>query len=154
MFQFNSPSDFNSDFIKFHDHVFAQQPFILIVVAPKWCGHCIAMEADLQKFMQAEQKTKENIVYFTDEAYDHLVSSHGDNKVAKTLKSVVSGYPSIAAVKAKQDNAINVHEMDEPRTKAGLDSFKKKHLKKALKEQMRGKVTRALKTKKPKVKPV
>ena len=93
-------------------------------------------------------------MYFTDEAYDHLVSSHGDNKVAKTLKSVVNGYPSIAAVKAKQDNAINVHEMDEPRTKAGLDSFKKKYLKNALKEQMRGKVTRALKTKKPKVKPV
>lgn len=136
VFHFDEASDLNSSFVTFHDRVFAKQPFILIVVAPDWCGHCKAMEPELTKFLQSEKKTNDNIVYFTDRAYNHLVNDHGDNKVAKTLKSLVNGYPSITAVEAKKTDAINVHELDKPRTQAGLKAFKKKHLSQA-KEKMK-----------------
>jgi thiol-disulfide isomerase/thioredoxin len=131
VFKFSDTSSLNSDFITFHDQVFSKQPFMVFVVAPEWCGHCQRMEKDLNDFLEQEANSSANIVYFSDVAYNHLVSSHRDNKITMTLESVMNGYPTIAAFEPTKEAAMSIHEFpsDKARDKAAFEQFKKQHLK-------------------------
>lgn len=139
VFKFDS-SSLGNDFVDFYNNVYSKQPFLLIVIAPTWCGHCIAMEKDLNMFLNDQRRhPHEHVAVLTDEALDHLINEHGQMDITKALKSIVNGYPSISYVEAKKrvydDNKkvkdeLNIHELDEPRTREGLRKFQKKHAEK------------------------